>query len=69
MNALLQLQSIGQCSKIPTRNLYAESNLNTTFPYPNRSSSAITHVVAVNFGSMSSIVFAVALALAGMVLV
>ncbi|KAI9440334.1 carbohydrate esterase family 4 protein [Lactarius indigo] len=30
-----QLKPIGTCSNIPARNMYAESNQNTTFPYTN----------------------------------
>jgi len=31
------LQPIGECSNIPTKNLYLETNQNTTFPYKNTS--------------------------------
>jgi len=46
LNAALQhnppftLMSIGQCSKIPTNNLYRETNTNKTFPYPITSGSS-----------------------------
>ncbi|KAF8659810.1 hypothetical protein AX16_001695 [Volvariella volvacea WC 439] len=36
-NPRLTLEPIGQCMKIPTSNLYFESNTNATFPYPNTS--------------------------------
>ena len=34
-NVMLQFDSVGHCNAIPKTNLYRESNLNTTFPYPN----------------------------------
>jgi len=34
-NPPFNLQPIGQCAKIPTSNLYFESNTNTSFPYMN----------------------------------
>ncbi|KAJ7464618.1 hypothetical protein FB451DRAFT_1264072 [Mycena latifolia] len=33
-NPAFTLESIGKCSKIPTTNLYLESNKNTSFPFP-----------------------------------
>ncbi|KII85859.1 carbohydrate esterase family 4 protein [Plicaturopsis crispa FD-325 SS-3] len=38
-NPKLTLQPIGQCSKIPTTDLYLETNTNKTFPYTNHSTS------------------------------
>ena len=32
---IAQLKPIGTCLNIPARNMYAESNENTTFPYTN----------------------------------
>ncbi|KAG7094006.1 hypothetical protein E1B28_007635 [Marasmius oreades] len=37
-NPPFKLQAIGQCSKIPTSNLYLESNTNATFPFQNSTS-------------------------------
>ncbi|KAH7890773.1 carbohydrate esterase family 4 protein [Phlebopus sp. FC_14] len=37
-NPKLTLDSIGHCNHIPNTNLYRESNLNTSFPYPNSTS-------------------------------
>jgi peptidoglycan/xylan/chitin deacetylase (PgdA/CDA1 family) len=37
-NSPFKLQPIGECSKIPTNNLYLESNTNQTFPFKNSTS-------------------------------
>ncbi|KAF9269107.1 hypothetical protein L218DRAFT_916710 [Marasmius fiardii PR-910] len=37
-NPPFKLQAIGECSKIPTSNLYLESNTNQTFPFKNSTS-------------------------------
>ncbi|KAL4061879.1 carbohydrate esterase family 4 protein [Scleroderma citrinum] len=38
-NPHLTMDSIGECNHIPATNLYRESNKNTSFPYPNSTSS------------------------------
>src|SRR5688572_6493375 len=41
LTCLLQLKPIGECSNIPTGNLYLESNRNESFPYRNESKGGV----------------------------
>jgi len=64
-NPPFNLQPIGQCSKIPTSDLYRECTTNTTFPYASRSTRSKTKSGAIAINPMSGMVAAFALALVG----